>query len=67
MTIFINQNSRIVAEKSTLYDVLNQQNFSDKSGVAVALNDQVITSSEWKTTALDNRDKIAIITASQGG
>lgn len=36
-------------------------------GLAVALEDQVIARSAWHETQLKNRDRILILTATQGG
>lgn len=42
---------------------LNEQ----KTGIAVALNNQVVPHTQWAATALSNGDSILIITATQGG
>ena len=38
-----------------------------KKGIAVALNNRIIPKSSWPETALNNKDSILIITATQGG
>jgi sulfur carrier protein len=37
------------------------------TGVAVAVNDEVVTRSTWETTALSERDRMEVLTAVQGG
>jgi sulfur carrier protein len=37
------------------------------SGVAVALNDSVVPRAEWPRTALDDGDRVEVLTAVQGG
>ncbi|KQM63073.1 sulfur carrier protein ThiS [Chryseobacterium sp. Leaf201] len=38
-----------------------------KKGIAVALNNRIISKSSWPETILSNKDSILIITATQGG
>ena len=37
------------------------------TGVAVAVNDEVVTRSAWETTALGDSDRVEVLTAVQGG
>ncbi|MQA86900.1 MAG: sulfur carrier protein ThiS [Streptosporangiales bacterium] len=37
------------------------------SGVAVAVNDAVVSRGDWETTALHDDDRIEVLTAVQGG
>ncbi|MER6945655.1 sulfur carrier protein ThiS [Nonomuraea sp. NPDC000554] len=37
------------------------------TGVAVAVNGEVVTRSTWETTALGDRDTVEVLTAVQGG
>lgn len=37
------------------------------SGIAVAVNQHIISKSDWKNTALNNNDEVLIIKATQGG
>ncbi|MFI6596859.1 sulfur carrier protein ThiS [Nonomuraea sp. NPDC050536] len=37
------------------------------TGVAVAVNDEVVTRSSWESTALADQDRIEVLTAVQGG
>ncbi|SDI03007.1 sulfur carrier protein ThiS [Nonomuraea jiangxiensis] len=37
------------------------------TGVAVAVNDEVVTRSSWETTVLGDSDRVEVLTAVQGG
>ena len=55
-------------EGANLIDLLTQSKLdNDKPGVAVAINDDVILTSEWKDIKLKQNDRIEIIRAVQGG
>ena len=67
MTVFINDKEISLPRNTILLsDLLQQQNITE-NGIAVAINQQVISKSKWKTTYINNNDKIIIITATQGG
>ena len=53
--------------KSTLQLVLEADGLSNKKGVAVAVNNQVVPKSSWESFSLKENDKILVIQASQGG
>jgi len=38
-----------------------------RSGIAVALNDEVVPRGRWATTELHPNDRVEILTAAQGG
>jgi sulfur carrier protein len=38
-----------------------------RSGIAVAVNDEVVPRSRWSTVALVDGDRVEILTAAQGG
>jgi sulfur carrier protein len=40
---------------------------ADGSGIAVALNGEVVPRSAWSTTGLDPGDRLEVLGASQGG
>lgn len=66
MTININNQLKDVPDESTISFVLDQCNITLK-GIAIAVNNQIVTKSLWQTTALKDRDQITIIQATQGG
>ena len=68
MKIIVNGNEKNMDEGADLIDLLTQSKLNnDKLGVAVAINDDVISTSEWKNMKLKQNDRIEIIRAVQGG
>jgi len=65
MTIEINK-EKYISQASILEDILNELNISLK-GIAVAINDEVVSRMAWKETQIQENDKITIIRATQGG
>tara|TARA_B100000959_G_scaffold142769_1_gene149873 strand:- start:1904 stop:2110 length:207 start_codon:yes stop_codon:yes gene_type:complete len=66
--IIVNGSERDMDEGANLIDLLTQSKLdNDKPGVAVAINDDVILTSEWKDIKLKQNDRIEIIRAVQGG
>jgi len=66
--IIVNGNEKNMDEGADLIDLLTQSKLNnDKPGVAVAINDAVISTSEWKNIKLKQNDRIEIIRAVQGG
>ncbi|PKA99825.1 sulfur carrier protein ThiS [Flavobacteriaceae bacterium MAR_2009_75] len=66
ITINMNQKRLQVGVDTTVQQFL-QQIDSSMNGVAVAINEQVIPRSKWKTSFLQNEDTILVIQAFQGG
>ena len=67
MTIFINDEKKIVESGITLSELINEISLSDKKGIALALNGNVIQKSKWSEQALKDNDKVLIISATRGG
>ncbi len=68
MKIIVNGNEKNMDEGADLIDLLTQSKLNnDKLGVAVAINDDVISTSKWKNIKLKQNDRIEIIRAVQGG
>ncbi|UTW68303.1 sulfur carrier protein ThiS [bacterium SCSIO 12643] len=66
MTIQVNNVSHSVENSSSLDDVLKQLDIQT-TGIAVAVNEQIITRSKWDSTSVADQDQILIIKATQGG
>jgi len=66
MNIHVNHESKSIAETSNLNMLLSQLNIS-KQGIAVAINNQIITKTQWEQTLLSENDNVTIIIATQGG
>jgi sulfur carrier protein len=66
ITVNINQKQHQTSKNTTLLELLTQLNISTQ-GVAVAINQSIITQKDWKAQKLQQNDAILIITATQGG
>jgi sulfur carrier protein len=67
MEVIVNDEKQKVPEKATISTLLREMNIEDKSGFAVALNQQVVPRTKWGETSLQKGDKILLIEISQGG
>ena len=67
ITILVNNKPIAISAKTTLIDLLNEQQLSSLKGIAVAINNNVISKTNWPSLQLSNNDKITIIKATQGG
>jgi len=67
LNITINKDPKIIGTDSGLLQLLKDIKLIDQQGVAIAVNDQVITKSNWEQFQLKENDKITIIKATQGG
>lgn len=65
--IINNKKVKIDEKKLTLAQLLENQNILFKKGIAVAVNNEVIPSSQWPAYELKDNDQIIIVTATQGG
>ena len=66
MTVYFN-NSAISTDSSTLKDLIHEKGLHDKKGIAVAINNAVVSKETWQKIKLNKEDNILIITATQGG
>jgi len=66
MEVFYNNQKLDIDDQSTLFSFVSEQ-IEDTNGLAVAINDEIISKAAWKNTTLNNNDKILIIKATQGG
>lgn len=64
--VIVNQIKTELPENSTLLYLLQQKNI-DTTGIAVALNQEIIHKQKWENTYLQHNDKVLVIHASQGG
>jgi len=56
----------ISSDNSLLKNLVEELNLPSE-GIAIAVNDDVISKTKWSTTELNEGDKILVITATQGG
>lgn len=66
MQITVNDQSLTVAGPLTIQQLLSEIGQTDK-GVALAVNRQIISRSQWPETALKEGDRITLIKATAGG
>ena len=67
MILWVNKNKQQHEHSLSLLELLQQLNKAEQSGIAVAVNNQVIPRNDWSDQALQDQDNITIITATQGG
>ena len=67
MRILVNEEGRELPEGSTLLTLLDALSLEDLRGWAVAVNEQVIPSSEMSLRELMEGDRVILIQATQGG
>lgn len=66
ISISVNHESKSIEETAFLNQLLEQLQIST-NGIAVAVNNQIITKTSWDSTQLQANDAITIIQATQGG
>ncbi len=67
MEVIVNNSAKQLNDGCQLNDLLNQLNLTEQKGIAIAVNNKVVSKSNWTSTTLSNNDKITIIKATQGG
>ncbi|AXT62204.1 sulfur carrier protein ThiS [Aquimarina sp. AD10] len=66
MTISVNNKSQSVSENTSIVTLLAQLNVAS-NGIAVAINNEVISKENWNKIQLQKEDHVTIIQATQGG
>ncbi|MGY5351944.1 sulfur carrier protein ThiS [Wenyingzhuangia sp. IMCC45533] len=66
MTIKVNNQPKEISDKSSVSQLLKQLDQLEH-GIAVAVNQQIITKTDWTQKELIDGDDILIIQATQGG
>ena len=66
MNIIINGSEQHVSEGATTAEAVRLLTTA-RTGVAVAVNGQVVTRSAWESTTLAEGDQVEVLTAVQGG
>lgn len=67
MKIFVNNQEHEMQHSISLDQLLVQLHFASTKGIAVAVNNKVISKSEWNQHLINANDHITIIRATQGG
>ncbi|TDN95466.1 sulfur carrier protein [Salegentibacter sp. 24] len=66
ITVNLNNTAHNLNSPSNLQDLLKQLDISEK-GIAVAVNNQIISKNDWNRRELTEGENILIIRATQGG
>lgn len=66
LEVKVNGEARLVAAGATVEDVLLLLS-TPRSGIAVALNGEIVHRGEWAGSVLAAGDRVEILTAAQGG
>ena len=68
MTIVVNGDARELAPGTTVRELLDELDVgAGASGVAIAVDAEVVPRGEWDTTELDEGARVEILRAIQGG
>ncbi|MEN0053439.1 MAG: sulfur carrier protein ThiS [Mucilaginibacter sp.] len=67
MEITVNQQLYTIPDGCTVQTLLSDVLGKPAKGLAVAINQTIVSKSLWQTASLSNGDHIMIITATQGG
>jgi sulfur carrier protein len=65
--IYLNDQPHALEGPSTLMAVLGGLGFADRRGVAAAVNGEVVPRAAWGSRMLEERDRVIVIRATQGG
>ncbi|OSY86848.1 hypothetical protein WH52_14300 [Tenacibaculum holothuriorum] len=66
ITVNLNQEQYQLNNESSVQDFINHIQVSS-NGIAIAINQQIISKANWNKQKLQNGDSILIIKATQGG
>ena len=66
MNVFVNNEPRVLNGKKEISQLVELLGLSTK-GMALAVNNTVVSRSEWEKYELKENDKVTIIKATQGG
>lgn len=65
--IMVNDMPRQQPAGGTLASLLDDLHIPVRTGIAVAINDEVVRKADWSCRALKAHDRVLVISASQGG
>lgn len=66
ITVNVNNTAHTLNSSSNLQDLLRQLDISEK-GIAVAVNNQIVSKTKWTSYELAEGENVLIIRATQGG
>lgn len=67
MDLFINQEKHVFAQEMSLQQLSLILELQHQKGLAIAVNNVVVSKNNWESHMLKHEDKLTIIRATQGG
>ncbi len=67
MKIYINNQPEELQQPQSVSEILNRLQLLHTRGIAIAVNDQIVSKTSWDSHQLQENDKITLIRATQGG
>ena len=67
MKLSVNDKHLELLVGNSLFHLIENLSMTSRTGIAVAVNAQVVPKNEWKIFSLKENDSVMIIKASQGG
>jgi sulfur carrier protein len=67
MKVIVNKEEKEFKHLQHVLDLVQELGLKEKTGIAIAVNMQIIAKGEWAEYPIKENDNITIITASQGG
>ena len=66
ITVNVNNQNHSFKEPVKLYELLEKLNIQ-ASGIAIAINNEIISKPQWEHTLLEEGNNVLVIRATQGG
>ena len=66
MYIKVNNKQQEISENTSVQQLVEQLNIPT-NGIAIAINNNVVTKSEWNSKIINKNDDVLIIKSTQGG
>jgi len=66
VTVIVNENLIEIEENTSISQLLQKTNTAI-NGIAIAINNKIVSKTNWETQQFNNNDIILIIKATQGG
>jgi len=67
INVIVNNEEQQIEQNANIISLLSSNEITEFAGLAVAVNQNVITKSNWEQHQLKQGDKITIISATAGG
>ncbi len=67
MVIIVNDKETNVTDNISVTELLQMKGLDSLSGLAVAINETIVSQKSWTSTFLKDQDNVLIVTATAGG